>query len=942
MKKKRFFMACAALAVVLLHSCRMPPAIEIRTDNFEIGIPLRAEVNIGEVLRRLIEDAFQGDNDANGILGNVRVFDMVNVAPAQAFLVAMELDMLPDFDPGYYLNYITGQMNDIGTIDMPLETSISVPSLAWDAMEPRTEYLDMTALFYTMENSLNSYSMPPMSTSLALPVPLIPGMPTVSLPVPDGNLRSFFAFRDDTAEANFEFVVLSDYDSNTNLIVLEMALQNPASLPPGLTVSLTGIQMVGETSGDPIGSPNYPQTITLNHPDFSHSVVIDLSGSTIHLDDPPRFMLGTLEIDYSGPPHGPVTLGLDISPRVYNIALRGAGGLRIGELKHPIPPEIIDNIEIDLGSLPGFLNAEIGKGTFGITVDMPQYVPDLPPGERTTFGEGVEIGINLAIDQAPEFFDGMTFDGIVGPWIFYTENPLDLDGKTINGSGIVINPDASSLLVRAGPAGISFELFGDDYTYKRLPVTVGMAMNIERLEVVRWKLDDNLIPLPGIEVDFTDVDGNGTDITEFIESIYFEKIELVLDFIELDQALEGVIALVVDIPELGFHGVPEILTKGPNTISSDLERLDFANPDNHHIAVRVDLVPVVGGVPVIGGRYLEIGPFILDGEDETVMDMSAAIDFNLAWTRAYINLGAILEDDFLSGETESFDLGNMLGGYMSGFTFADNAIGLGVYLQGPTDIIDAIGPTFRLSATFGDDEEPELLLDQRISIAEGFPELPAAGIFAGTGLPTGGLAVNLDNFLRIISDMPDSLRFTYELELGYGGVIGVTQDMFDDVAVGDIRAMVVMKIALDFVAEAGAYFSLPMFQDQADLFGRSQLGDALFGDDSLNIELLRIRLDFNDSIFRGARLHLDADRHQAGLPNQDILFGREGLSLADRHGNLDITITDRHMDLIARKLVPPDIQILYRERTNLRIPRNPLPTRITIAARGSYILTFDN
>jgi len=263
MKKKRFFMACAALAVVLLHSCRMPPAIEIRTDNFEIGIPLRAEVNIGEVLRRLIEDAFQGDNDANGILGNVRVFDMVNVAPAQAFLVAMELDMLPDFDPGYYLNYITGQMNDIGTIDMPLETSISVPSLAWDAMEPRTEYLDMTALFYTMENSLNSYSMPSLQVS-SPPIPfLMPGS-FYSIPLPDG--PSFFAFRADTADANFDFVVLSDYGDNTNLIVLEMALQNPASLPPGLTVTLTGIQMVGYDTGDPIGSPKHPQTITPRHP----------------------------------------------------------------------------------------------------------------------------------------------------------------------------------------------------------------------------------------------------------------------------------------------------------------------------------------------------------------------------------------------------------------------------------------------------------------------------------------------------------------------------------------------------------------------------------------------------------------------------------------------------------------------------------------------------
>jgi len=132
MKKMRVFMAGMALAVLLAYSCRLPDSIEIGTNNLELSIPVRATVDIAELIRENLPEG----------LYDVRVFDMPNFAsdishgsPPQAFLIAIELDMLPSFNPGDYLDQIGG-IDDMGdaAID-PIEADIVVPQIAWEAIE---------------------------------------------------------------------------------------------------------------------------------------------------------------------------------------------------------------------------------------------------------------------------------------------------------------------------------------------------------------------------------------------------------------------------------------------------------------------------------------------------------------------------------------------------------------------------------------------------------------------------------------------------------------------------------------------------------------------------------------------------------------------------------------------------------------------------------------
>ncbi|MCL2192117.1 MAG: hypothetical protein FWB78_01820 [Treponema sp.] len=928
MKKMRVFAVSFAFVILLLYSCRMPNSVEIRTGNLELSVPLSATVNIAQLLRENLQEE----------LDDIRVFDMVKYpGGAQAFLIAMELDMLPSFNPGDYLDYI-GDMDDMGNIGLdPIEANIVVPRIAWDTVEVN-EYFDMSGLFYTMEESLNKYSMPefPPITS-SIPIPLYPGMQPGPLTLPEGMRDiSFFAFRDgDPGRANFDSVVISGENGGYNTIELELESAHP--LPPGLSITLPDIRMVGETSRLPIGFP-HSTSITLNEFNQSGVARIDISGESIELRDPPKFLFGEILVEYTGSASLWFTPNITASLRVNQISLRGARGLRIGTLEHPLPEGIIENIELDVPT--GFLNAEIGSGMFAIRVDTPSRAPE---DDQTTYSEGLQIGIKLAISQKAKDLGDESFGGLVGPWEFTSDTPFKFDElplykRRINGNNIVVDPIYSLLSVSSGPDGISFELHGEHYENKMLPVTITMEMNIARLDTIRWELDNELIPIPEIELDFSDM--GGTDVTEFIERITFDRISAGLNISALDQALDGRIALEIYSPRLGFDAPPYILSKGKNDISSTASVVSPLTLDisyNSIVNINVGLVPVIGGMARPDVRYLEIGPFYISGEDETELNLSAEVTLDFSWTKADINLTQLLDEHNLSGgiPDEPINIREMLGDFMLGdFTFAENSLGIGLFLDGPIEIVNKINPSLTLIAYTGEGDGVNLF-DGDIQIEGGFPSLPDDGIWEYPGLPPGGLqGVEVDKFIDIFTSKPEALSFSYEVGLGQDGVITVERDMFDDVEAGDIRALIVIKLALDFEVGKGAYFSLPLFEDEDDLLGRDEPGP-LFDDIDLSINFLRIRLDFQESIFRGAVLHVDGG---TDIPDEDILFGRGGLALGG--GNyVEISITGNDLNIIERRLIPPDIRIEFPEPTPIRIPRNPLPIGFTVSVNGS--LTFD-
>ena len=802
MKKMRVFMAGMALAVLLAYSCRLPDSIEIGTNNLELSIPVRATVDIAELIRENLPEG----------LYDVRVFDMPNFAsdishgsPPQAFLIAIELDMLPSFNPADYLDQIGG-IDDMGdaAID-PIEADIVVPQIAWEAIEV-SEYFLMEGLFYTMENSLNTYSMPtfPPITS-PVPIPLIPG---TSIPIGEellGGIQnvSFFAFRDgDPERANFESVIVSrggDGFSNT----IELELENAHPLPPGLRIIMTDIRIEGADSGDPIGIP-HSQNIVLDEFSQRGMAAIDISNAHIMLEDPPKFTFGEIIVEYTGSSFSSFTPNITVRLRVNRIALRGARGLRIGTLRHQLPETLRENIRMD--SPEGFLNAEIGRGTFAITVETPPYVP----GVEQTYGEGLEVGVELAVSQAPKFLGGESFGGLVGPWKLGTDAPLvfedrPLEERTINGSSIEIDPDNSVLIVQSGPNGISFELFDEHYDNKTLPVTIRMEMHISMLDAIRWELDEELIPVPEIELDFRDM--GGRDVTEFIERITFSKIGVKLDITALDQSLDGNIALSITSPPLGFadDADPLVLRKGENNIESSASEASLVTlnlMENPIVPINVGFVPVIDGVPVVGGRYLKLGPlYIADDQEETRLSLSAEVSLDFVWTEADVNLTHLLGDEYnLSGgiPEEPINIGEMLGDFMVGdFTFSKGSLDIGLFLDGPVDIVTKIAPTLTLTAyTGGGSEIP--LFDGEVQIDGGFPTLPDdTGVWERPGLPSGGLqGLDADGFIDIFASKPEALSFFYEVVLGEGGVITVEPEMFYGAEAGDIRGLVLIKVAL--------------------------------------------------------------------------------------------------------------------------------------------------
>ena len=931
MKKKHVFLASIAFAVVLLHSCRLPSSVEIRADNVAVGFPLIAEMDITEIFRNAIPDDL-----------NVRVYDVENGDGVLAFMIAYEIDMLPSFNIGEHLDGIDFQGYD--ALD-PIEASITVPSIEWDAVEPEMHYFDMRELFYNMENSINRNSMPRTTIALPFPFGLMPGEETIPLPPQMFNMPPFFAATEG-GETNFDAVIVSDRDMGNNVITLNLGLNNPSSVPEGLAVTLEGIRMVGANSGQPIGFSGRTSA-TLSFPNnFADSISIDISGTRIELADPPRFEFDGISVNYFGlPVPGPLSFDLVIHPRVDDIALRGAEGLRIGTMSHPIPEDIIRNIEVV--PTPGFLNAGIGDGRFSVTADPPSR-NQLPCG---TYGEGLLIVNEFFIRQAPMVLGGEIFEGLGAdgqPWVFGSGagDYLSLDGKTINGSTIEI-AEESSLTVNSHPDfGISFELFGEHFHNKTLPVYVAMSTEINVLETVRWELDEDLIPIPEVTVDFTDIDNDGTDITEFIYSITFSEIGVNLDFTKIDPALEGRIALSVNIPGLDF-GEPRILTPGPNEIHGR-GTLDLR--DSPSMNVGIAIVPVIDGVPVVGGRYLAMGPFNLGGEGETVMDLAADVSVDFEWEEAVVDLTYILGEYMgdnlahLSGglPEDPIDLRSTLGEFMYGFTFARESIDMALYLGGSVGLLEMLSPTLSLHAIARernpanpeDDDTDNWVETSNIALFDyhtitadelaGFPDLDA---FSGPGLPAGGIPLRIGEVLGVIAETPEYLRFAYNIELP--ATLTITPGIFegDDEGEVGIRAMVVARIAMEFETREGAYFRFNMF-DGEDLFNRSNTDEPMFGD-NLNLNFLRLRADFDNSIFHGSVLHVDGN---------GVLFP-EGLPLGT--GNrLELVIRGADLDVINNNLIPPDIRIEYPRATRVKFPRNPLPTRISISVSGNYTINL--
>jgi len=977
MKKTFVSLAGIVLVVLLVFACDMlplPSSIEFKTDKFQINAPVKiGNFNLATVLSTALKDSFPE---------GFEIYDMVDYQGAQAFLIAYEMDLSESFNPDEYLQDLQTQMNAVrglGSGAEPIHPApIVIPKMTSDTIADKWFFFDMTGFFEDMQEEINDDSTPKTSVELSHPASVSSYPVDLSMSGLD-DLPEFMVFKNNGSQ-NFDSVFV-----HTGNIVLKIWLEfDVMPADSNLTVELTGIVL--KKGFTIIGNPT-PQSATvssLNNVDNEYRVDFDIAGVEIDYLNQPKFHLGGIESHYAGgPPSNAVGYTLYMQPQVENLTLSGARNLKIGTTREDVPDEIADDMV--MAAVPDMLNADIADGGFRMTARTPPF--DLSGQE--TGCDGMIIGYELTIDQEAVEFADTTFYGLGGtPLSGFSSPSLEPfpPGSKISGKSLSIN-DGSKIVIKAGPDGVTFNLCNDVYDddgtprdpllEKVLPIKIDMGMNIDKLGVVRWKTvnGNNEKILPDIEIPPINFAGqNG--VASCIRSITFENIELIVDFSlpdspppslqgnssGLPEELKHHIALKVSCSDLGFDdNNHKVLDEERNAFPGNPTKLVIADEDPN-IYITADLLPVVGGqVKLADFPYMEFGPVdMLDGEGnikpEIVMNIYAEVSLDYAWTEAEIDIDAAMKRanrDIPQGTyPENIkDATNLseYGKYMHGITLGDN-IQAKVFLGGPGKLIDIMQPKLDFSAQWDDDNlgpqvEP-LLVGQNLMVGESLPRLPGKDprgewVYSGLDLPGPGQGIVLNiPFNKIISSLPRNLYFSYEMKLptAHDPII-VTPYTFDDVEEGDdskMKALLVVLVPMEFVAEPGGYFSIPgdMFGDEddsgEDIFGRKNPGDSSFFT-GINVKSLGINIGLDNTLFNGAYLHFDRD---------DLLFGPNGINVGN--GGLSLIFTGEQQRIINENLLYPDIKLVYPQREILKMGRYCLPLRIVIAASGSYTLDLDD
>jgi len=947
-RKKPAFFAGAAIAAIIACACTMPTMpkrVEVK-GNLTRSLPIKlGTFNVAKLLADNLADSFAD--------GGFEIYDMVNYNGAKAFLVAYQMKIMESFNPDDYLDEIEEQLNNIEVNDDPFSQDITIPKIESEVISDTIRF-SMEEIIGPVEAQISSSSFHPAEIEFD-PVPIGSGGALGIPPSVDfNNLSSIDIFPSNPGSGDYDFkaIVLKGGE-------IELTLQltpvdgdvNP--LDPDIDITVTGIGLA--TDGGSIGSPSLSD-VSLNGTS-PQSVVIDLAGCEIEKLDIPRLVIGGISDNFTGT-EKLVSFMLTVQISLDSVRLRGAKGLQFERIEQSIhlPDATTDGLMEMMENLPPeLLNAVIGEGRFAIEAELPPHLD-----ETNTYCEGVTLEYRITIHQEPVLFEGHSFGGLSSGYggdleISETNWEIDLSGTAINGNDLIISD--IEIHVIPFPAGANFMLSDADYDDgQAIPIKVDVALEIEELSLVRWKLEDEhgdeLFSTAPTEIDFGDI--GGTDLAKIIESITFEAITLGLDFASpLPPALVDRLAIKVDCPELGFANVIRVLENSTQVSSNPItfkpRKIDGTAKT---VEVGLSFVPVIGGEPSEGAKYVEFGP--LDVTSDQTFNIAATPSLDFDWTEAKVYLQEALGDGgSLSGtipEEEPISLYDEVGKYMRGIKLGSNIKGK-IFLAGNKGLIDIMQPNLELSATWKerinledpDDDDPgnwdernEVLFSKKLTALDlhqldGL--LPGKNadshfVYSGAQLPHPNEGMTLDNTTAIIeafSTLSKDISLTYELA---GPPVTITPAIFDIVGEDGFTALFMMIIPLELKAEEGAYF-MPgdIFGDgDSDIFGRESLDeDSIFTE--INVRSLGVKIDFDRTLFRGARLHID-----------DLLFPN-GLALADG-GSIGVTLSGNDLDIIRDNLIYPEIKIVFPQATDIKIPRNFMPTRITIAASASYKVDF--
>ena len=757
MERHHTFLAVALIAAIIAHSCTMPNSIEIKSDKFKTGLPVRlGSFNIAEIISKRLADSFEG----------FQIYDMVNYSgsPAQTFLAAYTQKFRELYDPADELEKMKKEFADV--ISKSLEENISFDqAIARLELEPEKRKMTISypigEEFEEMVDFMNTTNIQTENQPLQAKI----GCDTETLGLGNsmssfvtGSISQVLKLAFDNSGYEFGALVLGE---GTMTLTFNL---NPYSTAPfdNIDITLGGIGLgYGFVDYDwvSVGVPNKTE-VNLTAINPSSSVEIDLAGIDIKRGEPLQFMINTVTDNYEGDPETAYFM-FSAKVELSDIIPRGVKGLKLEE--EIFEGELLDSLTSTLNlddffdTLDDFINAEIGAGSYlSMEIGLPQKSGDHHLNPKT-YCEGLSVEYEIYIDQPVDntTITGEQFAGLSGgegsiPWRITNQDEInkhdatfDLSGKSINKKGMRIvnktddpNNYTRVVLKNANQNGIDIEFFGmtDDEWY--LPVDIEINLEIPRLEVVRWKLKNDQGGYTfdigeDILIDFENM--NGTDITKYIDSISYNAIKIELDFEIPDSsppanglpvALQGKLALGVDCPQLGFKIDPDNINNGNprilETVGSSLlfeltgdPKVDLELAGLGEIPVKLNLFPIINNKVEKDCEYMELGPVIFPENEDFNLIMYAQPKYTIDWTSAKINLKNALEeaeigDDAFSGQFPkddaginiSEDAGEYLGektiDYLQGITLGEN-IQTKIYIAGLPELIDRMD----LSLTFG-------------------------------------------------------------------------------------------------------------------------------------------------------------------------------------------------------------------------------------------------
>jgi len=877
---------------------------------------------------------------------------------------------LESFNPDDILKDIKKQMNsmeDLTSDEQIYPDPIIIPKMTTDAVTENVFCFPMSNFFTAMAPYINYNPT------------------TVTVAQNQAPFNFFNTALIDPAAPPFDAVFVHEGE-------IKISLDFGASTPPP-SVTLNGVKITGPTYFD---SPVI-KTMVLNSTN-NYSDTIDISNAKIEIAPSLQVLIDSID--------NPTSVPFDIQIKVVQpITLRGAVNLRIGSATDSLPPEIIEDFE--LAPVPDMINAKIAEGRFNITTEPPLNTGS--PGTTYSEDLNMNIGYTIHMKQDPVGGPNYPSDGLNGlNGEELTETNNLLNDKWINGNSVTVDDEENNTIsiTASSTSGITFELFDDDvyddngtpkspFTDKILPVKVSMGMDVRELQVVRWKTENDHGEriLPQINVPPINFAGaNGTDAV-YIKSITFNKMDLNVNFIVpvdeppvphgnqtqltggdsgLPPELKNHIALKINCDDLGFNE-SKVLATEENKFKGSTPNKMIVDPSDPTIIVYADLLPVVGGqVKDADFPYMEFGPVIM-GDDDIKMNIYAEVDLDYEWSDAEIDLQAAMrrsDRDIPQGtfpeniQDDAIDLSD-IGKYMHGISFG-GGIAAKIFLGGPTELIDIMQPQLFFSAEWEDEndenQEPQLQEEiminrEAIKVEEALPQLPVVKnsngewVYSGLDLPLPDHGLVLTgSFNKIFSSYPTKLYFRYEMILpGADNPVTVHPKTFNNVEEGNdskIKALLVLLMPLEFLAEPGGYIALPsdLFRggdeeegseeenkEESDLFGRKNVGDdSAFT--NVNIKSLGINIDFDNTLFRGSYLHFDRD---------DLLFGPGGFNVGNGN-SLNFVFTGEQQKVINENLIYPDIKFVFPQAETLKVSKYCLPLRIVVAASGSYTMDFED